>query len=226
MARQHARSHTLTTRITHWAVAASCVFLFGSGAAIYNHRPSFVLGAYRLALPRFPSWLTIGASPKIVHYVFAALFVLCGIVYFAWGLRTGHFKKVTITRADVRNLIPMQLYYLGLRKSSPEYDGYNPLQKLAYSAVLFLIAPLIVLTGAAMLPFPGLHPLGALFPGGVKFWHFGLMSLLCTFVVGHVVMVSATGIVANVRAMIIGGDAVSASERGRIAASHVRRVLS
>lgn len=110
-----------------------------------------------------------------------------------------------MNRADAAKLVPMQLYYLGLRNEPPNYGRYNPLQKLAYSVVLFAIAPLIVLSGAAMLPFSMLHPIATIFVGGVKLWHFALMLMLCLFVIGHVGMVLATGLVKNMRSMITGG---------------------
>ncbi len=196
--------HSAVTRITHWGITASFALLFGTGAAIYNRRHSFRIGPHVVRLPRIPSWLSISASPQLIHYVSAFIFVLCGIWYVTWGLRGGHFKELLLKRADVAKLVPMQLYYLRLRKEPPAYGRYNPLQKLAYSLVLFVIAPLIVLSGMAMLPLPILQPLGALFVGGVKLWHFGLMSSLCLFVVGHTVMVASTGFVQNMQAMISG----------------------
>lgn len=210
MTTEKSQRHGLTTRLTHWCITASFALLFGTGAAIYDHRPRFRIGSHTLTLPGIPSWLTITVSPKIVHYVFAAPFVLSGIVYFTWGLRSGHFKDLLLTRLDAAQLVPMQLYYLGLREEPPGYHGrYNPLQKLAYSVVLFVIAPLIVLSGAAMLPFAMVEPLAKLFIGGVKLWHFTLMSLLCLFVVGHVGMVVSTGLVANLRAMITGDERIT-----------------
>jgi thiosulfate reductase cytochrome b subunit len=202
MATEIAEAHSTTTRMTHWIVAASSALLFGSGAAIYNRRPTFRLGQHTFALPHIPSWMTLTASPKLVHYASAAIFVLCGVIYFAWGLRGGHFKNLMMTRADAAKLLPMQLYYLRLRKDPPEYEGYNPLQKLAYSVVLFVIAPLIVLSGAALLPIPMFHPIGAIFAGGVKLWHFGLISLLCLFSIVHVGMVLTTGLAKNMSKMV------------------------
>jgi thiosulfate reductase cytochrome b subunit len=204
MGTRDSQRHSTTTRITHWGTAASFVLLFASGAAIYDHRPTFRFGSHTLTLPRIPSWLTLSASPKLVHYVFAAIFVLCGIFYLAWGLRNGHFKDLMLKRADVANLIPMHLYYLGLRNEPPPYGRYNPLQKLAYSVVLFVIVPLIVVSGAALMPM--LHPIGIIFVGGVKLWHFALMWVLCLFIIIHVGMVLATGLVKNIRAMITGSS--------------------
>ena len=202
MAAQNAQPNSETTKIAHWVVAASSALLFATGAAIYDRRPRFRVGLHTLTLPRTPSWLTMTFEPKLVHYVFAAVFVLCGIAYLAWGLRSGHFKDLMMTRADATKLLPMQLYYLRLRKAPPNYGLYNPLQKLAYSVVLFAIAPLLVLSGAALLEFPIVHPIAALFIGGVKLWHVALTALLCLFVIGHVGMVLTTGLGKNMRKMI------------------------
>jgi len=93
-------------------------------------------------------------------------------------------------------------YYLRARRDPPAFAGYNPLQKAAYAVVLFVIAPLIAVTGAAMLPIPIFHPLADIFIGGVKLWHFTLMSLLSLFVIGHLGMVVFTGFSRNMRRMM------------------------
>jgi len=193
---------SLLTRLTHWGTVASFALLFGTGATLYDHRPRYRIGSHTVTLPQIPSWLTISASPKLVHYVFAGTFVLCGIFYFAWAFRRDYFKDLVITRADAANLIPMQMYYFGLRKEAPSYGRYNPLQKLGYTLVLFVVSPLIVLSGVAMLPIPIFHPIGALFVGGVKLWHVVLMTILSVFVLGHIGMVLSTGFVKNMRRMI------------------------
>jgi thiosulfate reductase cytochrome b subunit len=197
-----ARSGSTTTKITHWAVVVSSALLFATGAAIYNRRPRFRFGHQALTLPRVPSWLTMTYEPRLIHYVFAAVFVLCGIAYLAWGLRGGYFRDLAMSRADVAKLIPMQLYYLRLRRNPPEYGAYNPLQKLAYFVVLFVAAPLLVLSGAALLEFPIFRPLAAIFVGGVKLWHVALTAALCLFVIGHVGMVLTTGFGKNMRKMM------------------------
>ena len=202
MAHAHtAQDHSLTTRLTHWGTTIAFIMLFGSGAAIFNHSPKFKVFGRTLVLPHLPAWLAIPFAPKIMHYVFAAIFVLCGILYLVWGLRSGHFSRLIVRGDDVRKALPMQLYYLGLKKTPPSYRGYNPLQKIAYTTLLFVISPLIVLSGTALLPIHALRPLGTLFFGGAKLWHFGLMWAVCAFVVVHVGMVASTGLVANIRAM-------------------------
>lgn len=202
MATQIAHRNALPVRLTHWGVAAAFILLFGTGAAIYDRRPSFRIGEHVVHLPAIPSWLTIAASPKLVHYVSAALFVLCGIGYFIWGIQSGHFKAMILRRRDLSKLLPMQLYYFGIAKK-PEFDGrYNPLQKAAYSAVLFVVTPLVVLSGSALLPFHAMRALNRFFPGGAKLWHVGLISALCLFVGVHLAMVVTTGLGKNLRRMV------------------------
>jgi thiosulfate reductase cytochrome b subunit len=102
----------------------------------------------------------------------------------------------------------MQAYYLKLRKEPPKYDTYNPLQKAAYSTILFVIAPLVVLTGLALSP--GIdalaQPLTWVF-GGRQFartWHFTGMIVLIAFFFVHTFQVATQGVVNQMRSMITG----------------------
>ncbi len=71
---------------------------------------------------------------------------------------------------------------LKLRKEPPPHGIYNPLQKAAYTAVFFVIAPFVVLTGLALSP--GIdaiaNPLTVLLGGRqfARLWHFAGMLLL------------------------------------------------
>ncbi len=75
----------------------------------------------------------------------------------------------------------------------PPGDPYNPLQQMMYFAVMFLLGPFMILTGAAMSP-----TIAARFPGYVKIFrgrqiarslHFLGMVLFILFIVVHVSMV-------------------------------------
>ncbi|HEY5258697.1 MAG TPA: cytochrome b/b6 domain-containing protein [Candidatus Baltobacteraceae bacterium] len=202
MASQDPQIHSPATRITHWFAAASFVLLFATGAAIFDRRPRLRLGLQTFTLPQVPSWLTMTAEPRLIHYVFAAIFILCGVAYLTWGLRSGHFAALTFKRTDWPKLLPMQLYYLRLRKDPSAYGQYNPLQKLAYTVVLFAIAPLLVLSGVALFESRIFEPLSAIFIGGARLWHIVLTVVLCLFVIGHLGMVLSTGFMKNMRKMV------------------------
>lgn len=165
-------------------------------------------------LPRaFPSWSTIPgfyclACGRRWHFFFAWLFVLNGILYYVYNRANGHVAQFILRPRDVRKLAPMALYYLRLRKTSPQDGEYNPLQKLAYTSVFFILTPLVMLTGLAMSPQIGVafNWLPALFGGrqSARSIHFILAFSFAFFTLGHVTMVITTGVINNMRSMVSG----------------------
>jgi thiosulfate reductase cytochrome b subunit len=161
----------------------------------------------------FPSWLTIPgffwlAGGRRWHFFFAWLFVLNGLLYVAYNLATGHLRKFLLRPGDLARLVPMILYYLRLRRVSPQGGEYNPLQKMAYTGVFFFLTPLIVLSGLAMSPQidAAFNWLPAVFGGrqSARSFHFILTFLFASFTFGHIFMVATTGVINNMRSMITG----------------------
>ncbi|MDQ2857637.1 MAG: cytochrome b/b6 domain-containing protein [Candidatus Eremiobacteraeota bacterium] len=161
----------------------------------------------------FPGWLTFPgyqdlASGRRWHLFFAWIMVLCGAAYLVAGAVRKDLGLIVLRPADLPKMLPMQLYYFGLRKEPPEHGKYNPLQKAGYTFVLFVLSPFLVITGLALSPgidaFAG--PLTGLL-GGRQFartWHFLAMLALIGFVFGHVFLVVATGFFNNMRSMVAG----------------------
>ena len=82
----------------------------------------------------FPAWITLPGYQDLAdgrrwHIFFAWVLVVCGIAYFIAGFRRKDLQSLILRRADLPKLVPMQLYYLRLRKEPPAYGRYNPLQK-------------------------------------------------------------------------------------------------
>ncbi len=161
----------------------------------------------------FPGWVTIPSYQDLAdgrrwHFFFAWVAVVCWIAWLVSSAVKGNLRKMLLSRADVRNLWPMQAYYLRLRKTPPPYDEYNPLQKAAYTAIVFIVAPLIVLTGLALSPGADAiaHPLTVMFGGRqfARLWHFVCMLALIAFFVLHVIQVATRGVVNQMRSMITG----------------------
>jgi thiosulfate reductase cytochrome b subunit len=85
---------------------------------------------------------------------------------------------------------------------------YNPLQKCAYLAVVFIALPLMALTGMTMSP-----TITAAYPGLLEFFggsqsartlHFGIFVLLALFLIGHLVLTILSGFKRQLRAMTLG----------------------
>lgn len=161
----------------------------------------------------FPGWLTIPAYQDLAdgrrwHLFFAWIMIVCGLAYIVAGLLRGDLRELVLRPRDVPKLLPMQLYYLRLRKEAPPHGKYNPLQKLAYSLVLFVFAPLIVISGFALSPGADawVAPLTWVFGGRqyARLWHFVLMIALCGFFATHLVLVATQGVFNHMRSMITG----------------------
>ncbi|MDP9111956.1 MAG: cytochrome b/b6 domain-containing protein [Candidatus Eremiobacteraeota bacterium] len=161
----------------------------------------------------FPGWLTIPAEQSLAdgrrwHFFFAWIMVICGIAYIVSSVLRKDFPEIILRPSDFPKMLPMQLYYLKIRPDPPLHGKYNPLQKAAYTLVLFVFAPLIVLSGFALSPgFDALFgPLTAAFGGRqfARLWHFVLMAALIGFALVHVFQVLTQGAYNHLRSMFTG----------------------
>ena len=91
---------------------------------------------------------------------------------------------------DSRNALQTLAWYLRLRKSPPEQELYNGLQRLAYTLAIVLGA-VEVLSGLALYKPVQLSLIAALFGGydGVRAVHLLGLAALVAFTVGHLVLV-------------------------------------
>ena len=178
-----------------------------------------VLGASRedgqLTPRAFPSWITIPSYQDLAtgrrwHFFFAWLLVINGLAYLVWGFATSHFRRDLLpSGAQLRHIGAEILDHLRLRFPRGEAaKRYNVLQQLAYLAVVFVLFPLVILTGLTMSPGidSALPQLLAIFGGRqtARLIHFVAASGLVLFVVVHLVMVLISGVWNNIRSMITG----------------------
>ncbi len=180
--------------------------LLGVSANPVTHRP----GARG-----FPSWATIPDIRSLAvgrrwHFFFAWLWVVNGTVYLLWSVASRHLSRdLSMRRGDWRELPATALDHLRFRHPVGEAAmRYNPLQKLAYLGVIFVLTPLIVLTGLSMSPQMG-PVLGGFIDlvGGrqaARTLHFVAMALFVLFALVHVVMVFHAGPINEMRSMITG----------------------
>jgi thiosulfate reductase cytochrome b subunit len=169
----------------------------------------------------FPAWATIPSYRDLAdgrhwHFFFAWVFVLNGLTYLSAGLLNGHFRKdLAPTREQLtpRHLLQEIADHARLRFPKGEEERhYNALQKLAYLAVIFVLLPLMVLTGLTMSPgMDAAWPwLPHLFGGrqSARSIHFICAGLIVAFVLVHLAMVVAVGAFNSVRSMITGRYAI------------------
>lgn len=161
----------------------------------------------------FPGWITIPAYQDLAdgrrwHLFFAWIAAACWLGWLLSAALKGSLRELVLRPSDIPKLWPMQAFYLKLRKEPPPHGTYNPLQKAAYTTIMFAIAPLVVLTGLALSPGVDAiaNPLTVLFGGRqfARLWHFAGMLLLLAFFAIHTFQVATQGVVNQMRSMITG----------------------
>lgn len=172
----------------------------------------------------FPRWATLPsdtwlAMGRLWHLFFAWILVINGAVYVLLGLASGHLRRdLWLSRTDWRRLGHSFVEHLRLRfPKGEEARRYNGIQKLAYLFVVFIVGPLVVLTGLTMSPTmdAGFPWLLWLFDGrqSARTIHFICAMTLLAFFIVHIVMVILSGLWNNIRSMITGRYAIEATSR-------------
>ena len=165
----------------------------------------------------FPSWITIPsrynlADARLWHLAFAWVLGISLLAFMIVSRLNHHFRRdLTISLAEIR---PSHLWHDIKQHARLRFPTgaaalrYNILQKLAYASVLFVLLPLIILTGLAMSPAldSGWQWLLDIFGGrqSARSLHFIAMMALVAFVFVHVAMVVLAGPINEMRSMISG----------------------
>jgi thiosulfate reductase cytochrome b subunit len=213
--------HTVLVRVTHWVNALGFFALVVSGVAILIAHPRLYwgetggVGTPSLFDLPIPFMLGHSGWGRYLHFVAAWLCVLNGLLYAASGLLTRHFHHALLpSRADLAwgPLARVVSDHLRLKRPSEEESrSYNTLQRLAYLQVVFVLFPLIILTGLAFSPaLVSVVPALATVFGGqqsARTIHFFVACSLVLFVFVHVFMVRLAGFRSRSLDMITGHGA-------------------
>lgn len=147
------------------------------------------------------------------HFLTVLFWVITGLIFVGLLFGTGQWRRLTPASWQVvPDAWAVFVHYATLHLP-PEPDGfyqYNALQQLAYFGVVFILAPLAILTGPSMSPaltnrfrryprLPGNRQVG-------RSLHFLVMCGFVVFIILHVAMVALTGLVRNMNHIVLGTD--------------------
>ena len=229
--------HRLPTRLWHWVNALTVFVMLMSGLMILNAHPRLYWGEYGanfdpawldLGTRPFPGWATIPstynlAAARIWHLAFAWVLVVGLLAFLLTSLWNRHVQRDLAPRRHElsrRHIWTDIKDHARLRFPAGEAAlRYNILQKLSYAAIIFVILPLIVLTGLAMSPamdaaWPWLLDL---FGGrqSARSIHFLCASAISLFILVHLLMVLLAGPINEIGSMITGRFRVPPDRNGR-----------
>ncbi|WP_297827192.1 molybdopterin-dependent oxidoreductase [Mycobacterium sp.] len=155
---------------------------------------------------------TIGVA-RHWHFLFDILFVLTGIVYAAFLFSTPWLHRLLPTHASlVPEAVSCAVTYASLHfpSGASGFFRYDALQQLTYFSVIFILAPLAILTGLAMSP-----ALDNRFRWYARLFgnrqiarsiHFLVMVSFVAFFLGHMTLVALTGFAANLNDITLGDN--------------------
>jgi len=147
------------------------------------------------------------ATGRVIHFFFAWLLVGTLFVWLCASLINGHLRRDLAPTAKDIAALPRDVGD-HVRFRFHHGRSYNVLQKLSYGGVLFILLPVMILTGLTMSP-----GMDAAWPwlldifGGrqtARTIHFITMLALVLFFVVHIFMVLAAGPLNELRSMITG----------------------
>ena len=212
--------HSALVRLTHWINTITFIGLLLSGIPILLAHPRLYWGEtgavggpslVDLPLP-FVLDIPIRGPGRYLHFFFAWLFVLNGSLYVVFGVVSRYFLKELLPRgthltwSSIRAVMSNHVHLR--RPSDSEAHTYNVMQRLSYLGVVFVLTPLIIMTGLAMSPsIVSVFPWMVTMFGGqqsARTLHFAIACLLVAFLFVHIAMVCLAGFWKRTRAMITG----------------------
>lgn len=225
--------HSAVVRATHWITTLCFLALLVSGVEILISHPRFYWGEagnvltaplFKLPIPASRATVPTGYGyvlpdqngwSRYLHFQSAWVCVLTGLLYVAFALFQGHFRRNLVpAREDLsgRRLSAIIAQHLRLRPArADESRSYNVLQRIAYLVVIFVLFPMVIWTGLAMSPaIASAFPAAVAVLGGqqsARTIHFLVSLLLVLFLLIHVVLVCLSGFRNRMRAMITGRPA-------------------
>ena len=197
------KTHHPLVRISHWLTVAVLVGLVMSGLSVYWAAPVYPPGLPQWMYDHFSFGRQNLAGGLRAHWLFAYLFMLCGVLYAIGLIAGGGWRALMPRRGAFSESLAMIRYYSGvipmrLRRKPwphPEIDSkYNALQRTAYASMP-LFGLLAILSGWAMHKPVQFWWLERLFGSydGARIIHFWTMWIFILFVIPHVVLVIADG---------------------------------
>lgn len=155
---------------------------------------------------------TIGIA-RAWHFLTVPFFILNGVVFIILLFYTNQWQRlVPVSWKIIPDSWSVFVHYatFNIPQEPNGFYHFNALQQLSYFAVIFILAPLAILTGMAMSPAieNRFHWYPKLFGNrqAARSIHFLVMITYVIFIGIHVALVAATGFVRNMNHIVMGTD--------------------
>lgn len=165
--------------------------------------PLFALPGYRHSVGIARGW----------HFIHVPFFVLNGVIFVVLLFSTSQWLRLVPTSFQIipdawSVFVHYATFHFPIEPNG--FYHYNALQQLAYFGVIFILAPVAMLSGMSMSPAieSRFNWLPKIFGNrqGARSVHFLMMLSYVFFIIIHVTLVAATGLVRNMNHITVGTD--------------------
>jgi sulfoxide reductase catalytic subunit YedY len=155
---------------------------------------------------------TVGIA-RVWHFLTVPFFILNGAIFIFLLFYTNQWERlVPVSWKIIPDAWNVFVHYatFNFPVEPNGFYHFNALQQLSYFGVVFILAPLAMLTGMAMSPAieNRFHWYPKLFGNrqSARSIHFLVMIAYCVFTIIHVSLIAATGLVRNMNHIVMGTD--------------------
>jgi DMSO/TMAO reductase YedYZ molybdopterin-dependent catalytic subunit/thiosulfate reductase cytochrome b subunit len=154
------------------------------------------------------------------HFLADAAWLATGLAYLVMLVATAEWRRLIPTSWEIAPAAWHTLLSYATLQVVETPGAYNPLQQLSYAGVVFLLAPLSIVTGIAMSP-----AIAARFPRYLQIFHgrqsarsihFLCLCAFALFTVAHVTMVALHGFQSQWALIVLGQTQTSDLDRAML----------
>lgn len=148
-------------RFWHWAQALLVLTLMLTGLELHG---LFALFGFE--------------ESSSIHHIGGFIWTALVVLIFTWILTTGDWRQYIPNMKGIDGVLRFYLYGVFIGDPHPHHmtpeSKFNPLQRMAYLGVVFIIVPVQIITGLLFFFFPELKAAGVI-------EHIGLVAAIHTF---------------------------------------------
>ncbi|MCJ2377384.1 cytochrome b/b6 domain-containing protein [Vibrio sp. ZSDZ34] len=147
-----------------------------------------------------------------LHHWAGFIWVVVVVLILTWILTTGEWKQFKPSTIGVDRTLRFYLYGIFVGEPHSHHmsaqSKFNPLQRLAYLGLLFVLVPLQILTGLVFFFFPELREAGVIEQiGGIATLHTLIAYIMISFLIVHLYLITlGEKLSSHLKAMVTGKD--------------------
>ncbi|MGR5285423.1 cytochrome b/b6 domain-containing protein [Vibrio maritimus] len=184
-------------RFWHWGQALLVLMLIVTGLELHD-----IIGLFGFE------------QSSYLHHIGGFIWIALVVLIFTWILTTGDWKQYVPDMKGIDGVLRFYLYGVFVGEAHPHHmtpqDKFNPLQRLAYLGVVFVVIPMQILTGLVFFFYPELRAAGII-------EHIGIVAAIHTlcaytviaFLVVHLYLITLGETVSShLKAMLTGKEKI------------------